>query len=106
MVSRDRIRLVVLFGGKSAEHEVSCISALHVLRAVDRDRYDTVPIGITRDGRWVDARDAVAALTGGESVRALPSPDDTDAAELDPMPSLVPVDTDPDQVVVFPLLHG
>src|SRR5215207_7893176 len=49
----DRVRLVVLFGGRSAEHEVSCISATSVLGAIDRDRYDVTPIGITKDGQWV-----------------------------------------------------
>src|SRR6058998_1226645 len=53
-----RVRLVVLFGGRSAEHEVSCVSALHVLRAADPARYRVVPIGITREGRWVEAADA------------------------------------------------
>ena len=63
-----RIRLVVLFGGRSAEHDVSCVSASHVLRAVDPDRYDIVPIGITREGRWVLAEQAAELLarrTGG-----------------------------------------
>ena len=46
-----RIRLVVLFGGLSAEHDVSCVTGGHVLRAADPERYDVVPIGITRDGR-------------------------------------------------------
>jgi len=100
----ERVRLVVLFGGRSAEHEVSCISALHVLRAVDPERYDVVPIGITRDGRWVEAGDVVAAL--GVSAAALPSPDDSDAAELDPLPAIVPRHADARRVVVFPLLHG
>ena len=58
MTRPDRIRLVVLFGGQSAEHEVSCTTAAHVLRAVDPDRYDLVPVGITRDGTWVRADDA------------------------------------------------
>jgi len=98
------VRLVVLFGGRSAEHEVSCISALHVLRAADPDRFDIVPIGITRDGRWVDSGDSMAALSGAAA--ALPSPDDTDASELDPLPAIVPAERDASEVVVFPLVHG
>jgi D-alanine-D-alanine ligase len=58
----ERIRLVVLFGGRSAEHEVSCVSALHVLQAADPARYEVVPVGIARDGRWLAAGDAVLAL--------------------------------------------
>src|SRR6478672_4857493 len=56
-----KVRLVVLFGGRSAEHDVSCVSASHVLRAVDPDRYEVIPVGITRDGRWITA-EAAAAL--------------------------------------------
>ena len=104
MARPDRVRLVVLFGGRSAEHEVSCISALHVLRAADTDRFDIVPIGITRDGRWVESGEAMAALSGAAG--ALPSPDDSDASELDPLPAIVPANRDPSDVVVFPLVHG
>jgi D-alanine-D-alanine ligase len=93
----------VLFGGRSAEHEVSCISALHVLRAVDRDRYDVEPVGITREGRWVAAGEAVAELES--SARALPSPDETGGRELDPLPTVVPA-SPAERVVVMPLLHG
>jgi D-alanine-D-alanine ligase len=100
----DRVRLVVLFGGQSAEHEVSCISALHVLNAADSGRYHVVPIGITREGRWVESGDAVAALGAGAA--ALPSPDDSDGAELDPLPAILPAGREEDQVVVLPLLHG
>src|SRR3954452_17281591 len=104
LVLMANVRLVVLFGGKSAEHEVSCISARHVLDAADPSRYDVVPIGITREGRWVEAADAVAALQGGAA--GLPSPDDSDGAELDPLPAIVPAGTRPDAVVVLPLVHG
>ena len=60
-----RVRLVVLFGGRSAEHDVSCVSASHVLRAADADRYDIVPIGIRRDGQWVLAEQAAEMLGRG-----------------------------------------
>jgi D-alanine-D-alanine ligase len=95
-----RTRLVVLFGGRSAEHEVSCISALHVLAAVDPERYDVVPIGITRQGTWVDASGAVAALP--PDATALPSPGNLPGPGLDPF-SVVAGAAD---AVVFPLLHG
>ncbi|UYM05700.1 D-alanine--D-alanine ligase family protein [Solicola gregarius] len=48
-----RPRVAVVFGGKSSEHGVSCLTAREVMRAIDTDRYDVVPIGITREGRWV-----------------------------------------------------
>lgn len=100
----DRIRLVVLYGGQSAEHDVSRVSALHVLGATDRSRYDVVPIGITNDGRWVAAADAVAALDG--AALALPSPDSlSTSTEIEPLPSIAPATTG-ERVVVLPLLHG
>ena len=49
----SRPRVVVLFGGRSSEHAISCVTAGSVLAAVDRDRYDVLPVGITSDGRWV-----------------------------------------------------
>ncbi|MEI2826054.1 MAG: D-alanine--D-alanine ligase family protein [Dermatophilaceae bacterium] len=52
-----RLRVAIVFGGRSSEHAVSCSSAAGVLRAIDRDRYDVVPIGIAPDGRWVIAAD-------------------------------------------------
>ena len=53
MGSQRKIRVAVVFGGRSAEHAVSCASAGLFLAAIDRDKYDVVPIGIARDGRWV-----------------------------------------------------
>ena len=104
MARPDRIRLVVLFGGRSAEHEVSCTSALHVLQAVNPDRYDVAPIGITREGQWVESSSALAAV--GTSARALPSPNDSDGPELDPLPAIAAPSGDVTQIVVLPLLHG
>ncbi len=105
MTRPDRVRLVVLFGGQSAEHEVSCTTAAHVLRAVDPDRYDVVPVGITRDGTWVQADDAQAALARGTA--ALPPPDHLEAtgAAVEPLRTVAPV-ADDLPVVVLPLLHG
>jgi len=104
MADRDRIRLVVLFGGRSAEHDVSRVSAFHVLGAVDRDRYDVVPIGITHDGRWVSASDAIAVLGAGAG--SLPSPDSAPASSaIEPLPAVAPASPG-QQVVVLPLLHG
>ncbi len=104
MASPDRIRLVVLFGGQSAEHEVSCVSAYHVLRAIDPDRYDVVPVGITRDGTWVHHD----ALPGA---RALSAPSGADHLEavgpvVDPLPTVRPTSAGDQAVVVLPLLHG
>ena len=52
-IRNSKINVVVLFGGESAEHDVSCITAAHVLRALNADKYEITTIGITRDGEWV-----------------------------------------------------
>lgn len=58
----DKIRVGVLFGGRSAEHEVSVVSARSMLAAIDRDKYELVMVGIDRDGRWLTAADAQQLL--------------------------------------------
>jgi D-alanine-D-alanine ligase len=102
-VPTPRIRLVVLFGGRSAEHEVSRVTAAHVLRAIDPARYDVQPVAITRDGTWVMAEEAAAALAAGPS--ALPDALVADGPVVDLVPALAPR-SDDDTVVAIPLLHG
>ena len=97
-----RVRLVVLFGGQSAEHDVSRVTAAHVLRATDPSRYDLVPIGITRSGEWLHAHEALAVLAGAGE---LPSGLDVAGTAVDPVPTVAPAHPG-EQVVVFPLLHG
>ncbi|HEY8544444.1 MAG TPA: D-alanine--D-alanine ligase family protein [Acidimicrobiales bacterium] len=104
MTSSDRVRLVVLFGGRSAEHEVSCTTAAHVLAAADRDRYEIVPVGITRDGEWVRSEDAVAALDRG--VAEFPGRVTAAGTAVEPLPTVTPATSDDLPTVVLPLLHG
>ena len=59
-----KLRVGILFGGRSGEHEVSLLSAASVLKAIDRTKYDVTPIGITKEGRWVTASDAERLLQG------------------------------------------
>ena len=59
-----RLRVGVLFGGRSGEHEVSLLSAASVVEAIDKSKYEVVPIGITKEGRWLTAGDAEALLHG------------------------------------------
>ena len=56
MTQKKRLRVGVIFGGRSGEHEVSLISAASVIRALDPGKYEAVPIGITKDGRWLAGR--------------------------------------------------
>ena len=62
--SKRKLRVGVLFGGRSGEHEVSLLSAASVMQALDRKKFDIVPIGITKEGRWVAAQDAERLLAG------------------------------------------
>src|SRR5665811_1249442 len=61
---KKKLRVGVLFGGRSGEHEVSLLSAASVLKAIDRTRYEVVPIGITKQGRWLVSGQAERLLTG------------------------------------------
>ncbi|HWC11288.1 MAG TPA: D-alanine--D-alanine ligase family protein [Acidimicrobiales bacterium] len=108
MTGNERIRLVVLFGGRSAEHDVSCVTAVSVLRAVDPRRYDVVPVGITRDGRWVLAEEAAKVLAEGGPA-ALPPAVEARGPEVGAFEALgTGGSTRPDdaRIVVLPLLHG
>ncbi|MEO1055281.1 MAG: D-alanine--D-alanine ligase family protein [Actinomycetota bacterium] len=100
----ERIHLVVLFGGESAEHDVSCSTAAHVLRAVDPERYRITPVGIARDGQWAIADDAVDALAAGPN--ALPNQLDPSGSTTSPTPLLDQATTAGERTVVLPLLHG
>src|SRR3984957_3105936 len=112
--SMKKLRVGILFGGRSGEHEVSLLSAASVLNAIDKDKYEVVPIGITKEGRWVTAGHAERLLRGKSAdtpePRALRAgdPETTSTAALlargegvvvPPMPgqdhsSLMPFETD------------
>src|SRR5438876_12327112 len=59
-----KLRIGILFGGRSGEHEISLLSAASVFKAIDPNKYEVVPIGITKDGRWLTASDAERLLHG------------------------------------------
>ena len=125
-----KLRVGILFGGRSGEHEVSLLSAASVLNAIDKEKYDVVPIGITKEGRWLtdshaeqllrgektpearrdlragdpDATPGAVVLAKGEAVIVPPVPQ---AHELVPFESAAAamqkgIDVD----VIFPVLHG
>lgn len=103
MTTHDpRIHLIVIFGGQSAEHDVSCTTAAHVLRAADPAKYRITPIGIARDGRWSLAAGAKAALAEGPD--ALPGRLDASGDVMEPTLAITP--SDDGVTVVVPLLHG
>ncbi len=121
-----KIRVGVIFGGRSGEHEVSLASARSIMAVMDRDQYEVVPIGITHDGRWLTGGDPMAELQlGSEEMDApadqrkeSPVPSESPAAqsvslaELQEAPigrELVPGATGgrfPPLDVFFPALHG
>ncbi len=111
----DRPRVAVVFGGRSTEHAISCVSAGSVLAAIDRERYDVVPIGIATDGRWVlESGDPERLRLDGS--RTLPSVDGDRApvtlSRVEHGTDLVvsepsrPPETLGEVDVVFPVLHG
>lgn len=110
----QRTTVALVFGGRSEEHAISCATAASVLRAIDRERYDVVPIGITREGRWVQVADDPTPLeiTQGR-LPEVPDSDSTVVLPLGTGSNTVTV-TEPGRVpralsavdVVFPLLHG
>jgi D-alanine-D-alanine ligase len=129
---KKKTRIGILFGGRSGEHEVSLLSAASILKAIDKKKYDVVPIGITREGRWVTSHDAQALLTGKfppENPRLAGDPEATPTAAVlkrgdeaiivPPVPaeSLQPLELSASAElapsrpalaldVVFPVLHG
>ena len=101
----ERINLIVLFGGQSAEHDVSRVTAVHVLRAVDPDRYAITAVGISRDGEWLLAESATAVLGPATDPLALPDGLPVDGRPTSATPVLASaVASGP--TVVLPLLHG
>ncbi|MGI9007110.1 MAG: D-alanine--D-alanine ligase family protein [Streptosporangiaceae bacterium] len=118
MVEGERkIRVAVVFGGRGPEHAISCLGGGNVLRVIDRDRYEVIPIGITTEGAWLQVTDdpAKLAITGGvlPSVDAVAKPDahvvpwayQGDSAVVASAPGHIPhVLGDVD--LVLPVLHG
>jgi D-alanine-D-alanine ligase len=125
-----KLRVGILFGGRSGEHEVSLLSAASVLNAINKKKYDVVPIGITKEGRWVTAEHAEQLLRGEAPRNALPlragDPQATEAAAVINKGEMVVVPPVPhenaiemleaprrrasdraiDVDVIFPVLHG
>ena len=104
MSADDRINLIVLYGGQSAEHDVSCTTAAHVLRAASPSRYRITPIGISRTGVWSLDTTAQAALDSGPD--ALPGRLEPTGVTVSASPFLAGEVAAGSTTVVMPLLHG
>jgi len=106
MTSNKRLRVGVIFGGRSGEHEVSLASAASVIRALDPEKYEAVPIGITKDGRWLvgtgTQKMLPEVLKSGERVWLPPDPTSATLVPMTPSAEHPAVSVD----VVFPVLHG
>lgn len=93
----DKIKVALIFGGRSAEHEISLLSAEAIMGAMDRRRYEVVPMGITKEGDWIvggNPLKALRALSQGKTLRAV-----VEASQI-PVALLSEVD------IAFPILHG
>ena len=84
--SSSKIRVGILFGGRSGEHEVSLLSAASVLNAIDKTKYDVVPIGITKEGRWLTAENAERLLKGSASEPSAAAPTNLRAGDPEATP--------------------
>lgn len=113
--SPNRPRVAVVFGGRSSEHAISCVTAGSVLKAIDPERYDVVPVGITADGRWVlesgdperlalTSADRLPEVDASRATVALSNEDGSSRLVVHE-PTSVPR-TLGEVDVVFPLLHG
>jgi len=101
----SRLRLGIIFGGRSGEHEVSVVSAQHVIAAADRERFQVVPIGITRSGAWLTPQETEAILSRDEALYKKTLDTGSAAGEgLLARPQALEVLGQVD--VVFPVMHG
>ncbi len=104
----QKIKVGVIFGGRSGEHEVSLQSGQSVMDALDRDKYEIVPIGITKNGRWLTG-DVVAALTEGKSAShaaLLPDPKASTLMRMDENANAGGLTAVAQLDVLIPVLHG
>lgn len=107
----DRLKVAVLFGGRSGEHEVSLVSARSVMGALDPAKYEIIQVGITREGAWIVGADVMAALqredfSGVQPVALLPDPTRRGLWEVEGLGAEARLRLFSRVDVVFPVLHG
>ncbi len=113
-MARKKLRVGVLFGGRSGEHEVSLRSARSILQAIDRKKYEVVELGITKEGRWLQSGGARALLTSqvsearsfGSAQDRLRAPGFVEEAGLSIVTAAAEPGSGTGLDVVFPVLHG
>ncbi len=114
-MTKRKIRVGILFGGRSGEHEVSLTSARGIMKAIDKDKYEVVPIGISKEGRWMVGGDPMQALRAAADMPPAlaaiaeeePESLQTVLVPLEPGPSaLATTDAALEVDVIFPVLHG
>jgi len=106
-----KIKVGLIFGGRSGEHEVSFCSASSIIKAIDKDKYTVVPIGITKEGRWISPQDSELALQSGKikgknTVILLNDPSDRALVRIDNNQILDKSSTLERLDLIFPVLHG
>ncbi len=108
MNSQQKLRVGVIMGGMSGEHEVSVVSADSVMRALDKNKYEVIPIGITKKGKWISGPETVKILKQGmfnpKLAEKIILPDPTQKSLMSISQNRITKDTGLD--VVFPLIHG
>lgn len=112
-MARKKIKVGVIFGGRSGEHEVSIVSAQSVMKALDRKKYEVVPIGITKEGMWLAGPEAVNFLKAGIkkiAKKSILAPDPTERGiiniEEKKTRVLAKINSSKHLDVIFPVLHG
>jgi len=106
-----KVRVGVIFGGRSGEHEVSLASAKSVMEAMDEEKYELVPIGITKDGRWIASGDPMKALKSGDAGASRPAallgdPSRRGLMRLEDTEQAIEATRLAELDVIFPVLHG
>jgi D-alanine-D-alanine ligase len=107
--TKKKLRIGILFGGRSGEHEVSLLSAASILKAIDRTKYDVVPIGITKQGQWITSAEAQQLLTGStKPAPVLLKTPKSKSIQLSASADLAQQGSPLTQSldVIFPVLHG
>ncbi len=102
-----KIKVGVLFGGRSAEHEVSLVSAASIIKALDQSKYDIIPIGISKEGRWLSTANAIQLLKEHSSIEQLPEHVLLPDPRKQSLVNITDANIASQEIdVIFPVIHG